>query len=177
MEKSTGCCLTANPDGKSKFIDFLEFVYTFSRAWHQCPYTFFPGPGPNVARLAELLEQVAIIGVLVAISIPIFTNQLKKAKLATNQANARAAYAAVETYVLLNEDLSADNTYKYDTANNATVTDEDAPATVDFSAGTDKTDISSWTISSPEKAGDNTYKVWYVTVNKDGKVTGFKATK
>ena len=44
--------------------------------------------------LAELLIVVAIIGVLVAISIPIFNNQLKKARLATNQANARAAYAA-----------------------------------------------------------------------------------
>lgn len=125
--------------------------------------------------LAELLIVVAIIGVLVAISIPIFTNQLKKAKLATNQANARAAYAAVETHVLLNEDLSENNTYKYDIANNATVTDEDATA-ADFDAGTN-TDISSWTISSPAKAGDDTYKVWYVTVNKDGKVTGFKATK
>ena len=41
--------------------------------------------------LAELLIVVAIIGVLVAISIPIFNNQLRKARLATNQANARAA--------------------------------------------------------------------------------------
>lgn len=44
--------------------------------------------------LAELLIVVAIIGVLVAISIPIFTAQKKKAILAVNQANARAAYAA-----------------------------------------------------------------------------------
>ena len=45
--------------------------------------------------LAELLIVVAIIGVLVAISIPIFNNQLKKARFATNVANARAAKAAV----------------------------------------------------------------------------------
>ena len=44
--------------------------------------------------LAELLIVVAIIGVLVAVSIPIFTAQLSKARLATNQANARAAKAA-----------------------------------------------------------------------------------
>ena len=44
--------------------------------------------------LAELLIVVAIIGVLVAVSVPIFTNQLKRARFATNQANARAAYAA-----------------------------------------------------------------------------------
>ena len=42
--------------------------------------------------LAELLIVVAIIGLLVAISIPIFSNQLRKARMATNQANARAGY-------------------------------------------------------------------------------------
>ena len=50
--------------------------------------------------LAELLIVVAIIAVLVAISIPIFTAQLKKARLATNQANARAAFAAAEAAYL-----------------------------------------------------------------------------
>jgi type IV pilus assembly protein PilA len=43
--------------------------------------------------LAELLIVVAIIGVLVAISIPIFTAQLEKAREATDQANLRSAYA------------------------------------------------------------------------------------
>lgn len=43
--------------------------------------------------LAELLIVVAIIGVLVAVSIPIFTAQLNKAKYATDEANARAIYA------------------------------------------------------------------------------------
>ena len=41
--------------------------------------------------LAELLIVVAIIAVLVAISIPIFIAQLKKARLAANKANARSA--------------------------------------------------------------------------------------
>lgn len=54
--------------------------------------------------LAELLIVVAIIGALVAISIPIFNNQLKKARFATNVANARAAKAAVfATYYDTNE--------------------------------------------------------------------------
>lgn len=44
--------------------------------------------------LAELLIVVAIIGVLVAISIPVFSSQLKKAKLAADQANVRSAKAA-----------------------------------------------------------------------------------
>ena len=43
--------------------------------------------------LAELLIVVAIIGVLVAISIPIFTAQLEKAREATDLANLRSAYA------------------------------------------------------------------------------------
>ena len=43
--------------------------------------------------LAELLIVVAIIGVLVAISIPIFTSQLEKNRDAVSIANIRAAYA------------------------------------------------------------------------------------
>ena len=45
--------------------------------------------------LAELLIVVAIIGVLVAISIPIFTTQLEKSREATDLANIRSAYAEV----------------------------------------------------------------------------------
>ena len=43
--------------------------------------------------LAELLVVVAIIAVLVAISIPIFTTQLEKSRQSTDAANIRAAYA------------------------------------------------------------------------------------
>ena len=52
--------------------------------------------------LAELLIVVAIIGVLVAISIPIFTAQLNKAKYATDQANARSLYAELMADYLAN---------------------------------------------------------------------------
>lgn len=45
--------------------------------------------------LAELLIVVAIIGVLVAISIPIFTAQLEKSREATDKANIRDAYAVI----------------------------------------------------------------------------------
>lgn len=44
--------------------------------------------------IAELLVVVAIIGVLVAVSIPIFAGQHRKAVVATNKANIRAARAA-----------------------------------------------------------------------------------
>lgn len=43
--------------------------------------------------LAELLIVVAIIAVLVAISIPIFSKQLEKSRDATSVANIRSAYA------------------------------------------------------------------------------------
>ena len=71
--------------------------------------------------LAELLIVVAIIGVLVAVSIPIFSAQLDKAKIATNKANMRAARAAAS--VQFYEDLAdaklggdAFAYYHYDTA-------------------------------------------------------------
>lgn len=54
--------------------------------------------------LAELLIVVAIIAVLVAVSIPIFTRQLEKARESTDLANMRAAKAAIVT-AYLNGDL------------------------------------------------------------------------
>lgn len=71
--------------------------------------------------LAELLVVVAIVGILVAISIPVFTAQLSKARLATNQANMRAAKAAAvaayltdgeETEVVYNYDIVSGETSK-----------------------------------------------------------------
>ena len=47
--------------------------------------------------LAELLIVVAIIAVLVAIAIPVFTTQLEKSREATDLANVRSAYAALVT--------------------------------------------------------------------------------
>ena len=43
--------------------------------------------------LAELLIVVAIIAVLVAIAIPVFTTQLEKSRQATDLANLRSSYA------------------------------------------------------------------------------------
>ena len=51
--------------------------------------------------LAELLIVVAIIAVLVAISIPIFSSQMEKAREAVDAANLRAAYAEVMSDVLI----------------------------------------------------------------------------
>ena len=50
--------------------------------------------------LAELLIVVAIIAVLTAIAIPVFTAQLEKSREATDLANLRSAYADQMTKLL-----------------------------------------------------------------------------
>lgn len=66
--------------------------------------------------LAELLVVVAILAILVAVSIPIFSGKLDKAKAATDEANVRAAKAAAVTKYLQDEDTDG-ATYYYDAEN------------------------------------------------------------
>lgn len=63
--------------------------------------------------LAELLIAVAIIGILVAVSIPVFTSKLTQARKATDEANIRAAKAAA-TAQYLGEEMTVDTAYYYD---------------------------------------------------------------
>ena len=75
--------------------------------------------------LAELLIVVAIIAVLVAVSIPIFTSRLEKARQSTDLANIRAAYAAGVAEYLGNEGSYAsasDASFYYDTGAGSLVT-------------------------------------------------------
>ena len=53
--------------------------------------------------LAELMVVVAIIGVLVAVSVPLFNSQLEKSREATDLANVRSAYAQVMTEAVTND--------------------------------------------------------------------------
>lgn len=55
--------------------------------------------------LAELMVVVAIIGVLVAVSVPIFNSQLEKSREATDLANVRSAYAQVMTEAIGKEGI------------------------------------------------------------------------
>lgn len=64
--------------------------------------------------LAELLIVVAIIGILVAISVPIFTTQLAKARRATNQSNGRAALSAANNQYLAEGNGAGNMYYTYD---------------------------------------------------------------
>lgn len=123
--------------------------------------------------LAELLIVVAIIGVLVAISIPIFTGQLKKARLATNQANARAAYAMAVAATLDDKNTATTFTYTVDGAKlEATGT-----------AVTDNTDIAAWTVDSTVgtvNLGNAVAKTWVITFtagtgNADATLAGISA--
>ena len=52
--------------------------------------------------LAELLIVVAIIAVLVAIAIPVFTTQLERSREATDLSNIRSAYAEAMSDFLAN---------------------------------------------------------------------------
>lgn len=62
--------------------------------------------------LSELLIVVAIIGVLVAISIPVFTSQLHKAEVATDWANVRSYYAQIQYDFIETNEIN--NSYIHD---------------------------------------------------------------
>lgn len=138
----------------------------------------------NGFTLAELLIVVAIIGVLVAISIPVYSKLVQKARLAANQANARAAYSAVEIQFLTSDHRSEGETYyTYDTETGqvGTVSSYDHK---DFagSVGDDWSEPSSWTISTwigghwDWTPGRHVYKKWGLVVgNSNGIVRQYIA--
>ena len=61
------------------------------------------GDGNEGFTLAELLIVVAIIGVLTAISIPVFTGQLEKSRESVDLANLRSAYSEIMTAVIMED--------------------------------------------------------------------------
>ncbi len=116
--------------------------------------------------LAELLVVVAIIGVLVAVSIPIFTAQLRKARVATDLANERAAKAAAvaaaltdDSGVVASDAQSSDAVYYYDAAT-GTVT----------SVKTDAMKISAYGKTTDAKKADGLAVSSESGVNLSGKI-------
>ena len=107
-------------------------------------------------------ETATTTGVLVAVSNPIFTSQLKKARLATNQANARSAEAAMVAALLDQSKSYGSAEYDITTGTLGTITDvaEDA-ATLTVSSAP-----ATWTVDTvlvgSDKAGDKTYQKWTV---------------
>lgn len=152
--------------------------------------------------LAELLIVIAIVGVLAAISIPIFTNQLKKARLATNQANARQAENAVLTKWMTEDykngycdgKLQDEVYYMYDPstgeATNIDDIDKYSPDAIGVVYGENghwdyvESDISKWTadttVGKDSTLGSKVFNnTWFLTVSVDtsdntfGKVTKY----
>ncbi|MCH4027296.1 MAG: prepilin-type N-terminal cleavage/methylation domain-containing protein [Lachnospiraceae bacterium] len=130
--------------------------------------------------LAELLIVVAIIAVLVAISIPIFSKLVQKARLAANQANARAAYAAVEAEYITNNpsamDPVSETYYTYD-ASTGKIKIIRSIGGGYMSVGDDNSTPSSWLTSTrigghwDWTLGQHVYKKWLLVVNNvSGKV-------
>ena len=137
--------------------------------------------------LAELLIVVTIIAVLVAISIPIFTSQLKKARVAVNQANARAgeaaAYAAYledPSYDLIAYDIRSGKVAK----SKSTSTDTAVKLNISSyssSANVVSNDISSWNVNTEltentaYKFGDYYFYRYIYTFDKDGTIEKIQA--
>ena len=117
--------------------------------------------------LAELLIVVAIIAVLVAISIPVFSAQLEKSREATDAANIRAAYAEVLTASLTDDKTSTNVTYS-DTdgwSKDVTATQKQA----DWQATNYNSDDAANTIGGVKVAASTTG--WTVKVDLNGNVT------
>lgn len=133
--------------------------------------------------LAELLVVVAIIGVLVAISIPIFTAQLEKARDAVTLANLRSAYAQAQTAYLTGSDSGADVKFTAKTASDpaqVVVKNVESKGTVE---GLDSIDQMKWipstdlaTLKGKESLGGKAQN-WDITFkyNDSGEITSVTA--
>ena len=138
--------------------------------------------------LAELLIVVAIIAVLVAISIPIFTSQLRKARVAVNQANARAGEAAA--YAAYLEDPSYD-IIAYDIRSGKVARSKSTGANIEKDLNINgtynpeynivPTDISSWNVhtalakNDAYKFGDYYFYRYIYTFDNNGSITKIQA--
>ena len=117
--------------------------------------------------LAELLIVVAIIAVLVAISIPIFTTQLEKSRESTDAANLRAAYATAAAAVLESETGVAAGPVAM-----TQTTEGFASAVKDSKIGT----VALSSVAAKKGGTDGTNDNLYVNVGTDGTVTIGSAT-
>ncbi|MGN0362692.1 MAG: prepilin-type N-terminal cleavage/methylation domain-containing protein [Bilifractor sp.] len=138
--------------------------------------------------LAELLVVVAIIAVLVAISIPIFTSQLRKARVAVNQANARAgeavAYAAYledPSYNIIAYDIRSGKVAKSKSTDTNIENDLNIYGTYNSEFNIVPTDISSWNVhtaltkNDAYKFGDYYFYRYIFTFDDNGSITKIQA--
>ena len=124
--------------------------------------------------LAEMLIVVAIIAVLVAVSIPVFTSKLEKAREATDIANMRAAKAAAvaayldEDSLIMEDGDVKDGPFYYDASAGVLVADK---PTVGYGQGT-AADGGLKDTNNLEYDGENhSGEVITVVIDDDGNVT------
>ena len=127
--------------------------------------------------LIEMLIVVAIIAILVAVSIPMVNTSLTKAKIATDDANERAAKAAaIAEYLLAEPTPTSEKTYCYDAASGKALEKSGATCpTVGGSGGSGGTAIANYGKSTAKHAdgteaneGNPRDGHVEVTVNTDG---------
>ena len=124
--------------------------------------------GKKGFTLMELLIVVAIIAILVAISIPVFTNQLEKAREATDVANVRSAKALAVAEYLTNDAISngTKSTFYYN-AESGTLQENKDNLTA-YGRGT----TAKGGVDTTEYGDDDlTSSVIKVTIDKDGNAT------
>lgn len=123
--------------------------------------------------LAELLVVVAIVAILVAISIPVFTAQLGKARKATNQANLRAAKAAaIAEYLTDDQDTSKKITYDYDISTGVATKVQDGKTKV----ATNEVEDMDAAVSSKNKYTKISVEIEPTGGSKDGTLSGATVT-
>lgn len=137
---------------------------------------------------------MAIIGVLVAISIPIFNSQLKKVRFAVNQANGRAAFSAAEAayldYVAGHGSITANSSVGRQATVTYTYFPEVGRGILEFHYPDGRwirdsygrvytnTNVSSWTVdtevSDGRKISYNVARVWTIHMNpENGNIVGY----
>lgn len=132
--------------------------------------------GKKGFTLMELLIVVAIIAVLVAIAIPLFTNQLEKSREAVDEANLRDAYAVLVAAQLSNSDQ---NELTKHNVENITYTVKDGVYSATVTATQKNAGWTDGTVNIAGVAGVDAVvnpNTWTVTVNSDG-VASIGATK
>ena len=111
--------------------------------------------------LAELLIVVAIVGILVAISIPIFSVQLHKARVAADWANLRAYYSEIQAdYIATgkyNPEVPASDNTSY---HPAVPTDEKYHTEITFLDG-QRVELKAGKILIGKSKGENGYEIVY----------------
>ena len=126
--------------------------------------------------LAELLIVVAIIAVLVAIAIPIFSSQLEKSRDTTDAANLRAAYAQAQIELMENRTVNSGGTATNNTGDASTggagYSYKSQTSDAAWAGNTDPSDALGFTSSDSSKVANGT-KIRFIT-NSGGEIIGYK---